>query len=58
MSNDPWKAKRAELRKHSKLQLNALLVEDEQWDENRILARGRWLAEQVERIWPGPADAS
>lgn len=54
MSNNPWEAKKAELRKHSKLQLNALLLAEDEWDEDRITKRGRWLAEQVDRVWPGP----
>lgn len=54
VSNNPWEAKRAELRKHSKLQLNSLLIENDHWDEDCITERGRWLATQVDRVWPGP----
>ncbi|MEZ5343880.1 MAG: DUF262 domain-containing protein [Acidimicrobiales bacterium] len=54
LSNDPWEAKRAELRKHSKLQLNALLVEHDDWNDDRIADRSAWLAQQVDAIWPGP----
>lgn len=54
ISNDPWAFKRGELQKHSKLELNARLVEHDDWDEERIVERGVWLAEQVEAIWPGP----
>ena len=57
MGNDPWAEKRAELQKHSKLQLNARLVEYDDWDEDRITARGLWLAEEFERVWPGPEDS-
>ncbi len=54
LSNDPWEAKKAELQKHSKLRLNALLCEQQTWDEGQIRERGRWLAEQLSRVWPGP----
>ncbi len=54
LSNDPWTAKRAALAEHSKLRLNALLVDEEAWDEARINARGEWLARELEHIWPGP----
>lgn len=54
MSNDPWSAKRVELMKHSKLQLNARLVELDAFDESEVVVRGRWLAEQFSEVWPGP----
>jgi hypothetical protein len=56
LSNDPWKAKKAELAKHSKLELNALLVSETDWNESRIAERGQWLASQIDEIWPGPDD--
>jgi len=55
LSHDTWAAKRDELQKHSKLELNARLIENEMWDEERIVERGRWLALQIERVWPGPS---
>ncbi len=54
MSNDPWAAKRDELRKHSHLRLNALLCEREDWDEHAIVAREKWLAEYIGKEWAGP----
>lgn len=54
LSNSAWQVKRAELGKHSKLQLNARLQAYTDWDEDRIEERGRWLAEQMEKVWPGP----
>ena len=57
LSNDPWAAKRAELAKHSKLELNALLIEHDEWDEDRIAQRSAWLADQIGQIWPGPDDS-
>ncbi len=57
LSNDPWTAKKQELAKHSKLELNALLIEQDDWDEARIDERSQWLAHQIDYVWPGP-DAS
>lgn len=54
MGNSPWDAKKAELKKHSKLRLNALLCDEGIWDESKIVARGEWLAGQVGEVWPGP----
>lgn len=55
LSHDPWEAKRSELQKHSKLELNARLIEEAEWNEAGIVARGKWLAAQLDLIWPGPA---
>jgi hypothetical protein len=54
MSNDPWAAKRAELRRHSKLELNARLLAYEKFDEDTLDERSRWLAAELAAIWPGP----
>jgi hypothetical protein len=54
LSNDPWEAKRTGLRRHSHLRLNALLCEEDVWDEDRIVRRGEWLATMVAEVWPGP----
>lgn len=56
LSNNPWDAKRAELQKHSKLELNARLVALDTFDETRINQRGAWLAAELNSVWPGPAD--
>lgn len=54
LSNDPWEKKRAQLRKHSQLRLNALLCDKNTWDEGEVKERGEWLATRVARIWRGP----
>lgn len=54
MSNSPWEAKRKELNQHTRLLLNARVADREQWDERAIDQHGRWLAEQLVAIWPGP----
>lgn len=56
MGNDPWNTKRGQLRQHSNLRLNALLGEEDTWDEEQIRKRGEWLAEHVSAVWPGPTD--
>ncbi|HEY0018007.1 MAG TPA: DUF262 domain-containing HNH endonuclease family protein [Longimicrobium sp.] len=58
LSNNPWEAKRDGLRKHSHLRLNALLCEQDEWDEERIVQRGEWLARMVAEAWPGPASGA
>lgn len=57
MSNDPWVAKRTELQRHSKLELNARLLAYECFDERALTERGAWLAAQLAAVWPGPDDA-
>ncbi len=54
LSNDPWTAKKQELSKHSKLELNARLIDEDDWDETRIDERSLWLAAQLKHVWPGP----
>ena len=57
LGNDPWKAKRVELNKHTRLLLNARLLDEDSWDEDRIDARTSWLTESIIAIWPGPDEA-
>lgn len=54
LSNGPWRNKRVALNDHSRLLINARLGEREQWDEEAIDERGRWLADQLIQVWPGP----
>lgn len=54
MGRDPWSDKREQLAKHSNLRLNALLCQEDEWNERAIRSRGEWLAAQVATIWPGP----
>ncbi len=55
LSNGPWRLKRPEIARHSKLQLNSDLLDEVPWDETAIERRGRQLAEVAVRIWPSPA---
>ena len=51
MSNDAWEAKQQELSAHATLLLNRDLVPNDSWDEESIVNRSRWTAQQV---WPRP----
>ena len=59
LSNSAWPSKQKELNEHSKLLLNARLIDEypDVFDEAAIDARGAWLADRIINIWPGP-DAS
>ena len=55
VSNGPWSTKRSAIEEHSLLRLNRHLCRHEEWTEQHIDERGRWLADQVATIWPRPA---
>lgn len=71
LSNKPWDFKRPEIQKHSLLRLSTASVLSrpadarefdevswpEKWDEARISARGRHLADLALEVWPRPATA-
>ncbi len=56
LSNGPWLEKREELRKHSTLFLNKMLLEEEEWkerwNENAIHDRSKMLVDKIIEIWP------
>ena len=64
MSNYAWSKKRAELAKHSNLHLNKMLSNPstvpggyqwfDQWNDDTIIERSDWLAEQICGIWQRP----
>ncbi|MBO1081657.1 DUF262 domain-containing protein [Roseomonas haemaphysalidis] len=59
LSNAPWntgdaECKRAALRQHGMMRLNATLGSCELWDEGAILDRGDHLLSQAIHIWPRP----
>ena len=54
MSNGAWSVKREALREHSSLRLNAAVISQETWDEQRIGSRARGLAEVACRVWRAP----
>lgn len=58
LSNDPWQAKRVELNKHTRLLLNARLIEHDTWDEQKIDDRTAWITERIIETWPGPDSAA
>jgi hypothetical protein len=54
VSNGPFFQKKKEILRHSALNLNRFVIEEEQWNEERIIARGQHLFQVVRRIWPYP----
>ncbi len=56
ISNAAWDTKREAIDDHSVLLLNRRLIDrwHNNWDENTIAERGRWLSELAVGIWPGP----
>ena len=52
LSNRPWEEKRAELHDHITLFLNKELVKEPEWNEERIEARARQLAQAATKVWP------
>ncbi len=54
LSNQAWSQKRAHIGEHSVLRINGNLLSNEEWDEERIVERGDWIATEVIRLWPGP----
>lgn len=71
VSNKPWSQKKPKLQRHglSKITSASVLSRpegvrayptgewDNTWDEGRIDARGKWLAERVLEVWPKPSPA-
>jgi hypothetical protein len=55
VSNGSWDIKREGLRQHSKLELNAALVQRDVWDEAAIDERSRELARVACRVWGDPS---
>lgn len=59
LSNGPWNTgdsdcKRSALRQHGLLKLNAILPDQENWNESTILDRSNRLLVHALRIWPRP----
>ena len=53
-SNRAWKVKREKIQKSDNLFLNRRLLQDsgDQWTEEDIKHRGRWMGDMVVKIWP------
>ena len=56
LSNGPWAEKRTALGKHSRLLLNRVLPQNDDWNEDAIAERSTTLAERVLAIWPSGDD--
>ena len=56
LSNDPWDKKKRTLYAHTTLFLNKDVVEEMEWNEERIESRARQLADVAIRAWPHAAN--
>jgi len=54
ISNAAWQAKKPEILKFSKLNLNRYFHDVDAWDEDTILKRGQSLFDTAKKIWPYP----
>ncbi|PTA66934.1 DUF262 domain-containing protein [Deinococcus arcticus] len=57
LSNGPYKRKRVELARQSRLPLNRFFQDQQEWDEAVIEARSKSLAEHALIIWGAPDEA-
>lgn len=57
VSNASWHDKREAIQEHTVLRINHHLVTNwaDQWNEDTIAERGKWLAERASKIWDGPS---
>jgi hypothetical protein len=55
LSNDPWLKKRKTLRGPTVLLLNSDLHDDEEWNEEKIMLRGKEVYKLARKIWPWPS---
>lgn len=58
VSNGPFKSKRREIQKHTMLNLNRFLADEDEWDEKRIRHRGTKMLRYFTKIWPHPGHSS
>ncbi len=54
VSNGGFKSKKREILRHSKLNINLFLADEDDWDEKRIRARGEKLCRLFLKIWARP----
>ena len=57
ISNSGWDAKRPEILKHSKLNMNRYFQEKEAWNEQEIENRSGMLFDIAKVVWPYPTEA-
>ena len=58
VSNAGWTAKVKQIRKFTKLELNRYFHDQESWDEEEIVRRGKVLFADARRIWRRPASGA
>lgn len=56
VSNKAWDEKQEAIKEHTVLLVNHHLVTNwpDEWNEDTITERGRWLAEKASEVWAGP----
>ena len=54
VSNGPYKDKRTAIKNHSLLVLNREIIENKEWNEDCIEARGKKLFKVAQALWPYP----
>lgn len=52
VSNSSWNEKRTHFNDNSVLLINSALIKQEEWNEEKIQERGKYLAERFCEIWP------
>lgn len=59
ISNGNWEEKCKAIREHTVLRVNQKLVTkwEDEWNEDTIAERGRWLADEGSEVWAGPESA-
>ena len=51
LRNNKWSKKKKDLKKNSHLSITRDFVEIEEWNEQEILSRGKYLAKQALLVW-------
>jgi hypothetical protein len=57
VSNGPYAKKRPAITEQSLIRLNTWFQKESEWDETKILERGKSLFELATEIWPRPEAA-
>jgi uncharacterized protein with ParB-like and HNH nuclease domain len=59
ISNAPWDEKREAIADHTVLRINRHLVREwrDEWNEQTITERSKWLATKASAVWPGPGSS-
>ncbi len=58
LSNSSWEVKKLEIDKISRLKLNRDIIEEAEWNEEKIKDRSEYLAKCINKIWKHPSTKS